>query len=96
VLLGGEGHAPQELDLRAGRPDYLTADGTEVWIERKHQKTRFLDSAGHQVGLVHQNLGPAIVWARAHGWRDPSMPQWFNDGAIAEVAAQIPGTADRL
>jgi hypothetical protein len=28
-----------------------------------------------------------VVWARAQGWRDPSLPQWFNDGATAEVRA---------
>jgi hypothetical protein len=90
VLFGGDVHAPAELDLRPDRPDYVTADGTEVWIERKHQKTRFLSSAGSQVGPLHGNLGPAVAWARAHGWRDPSLPEWFNDGAIAEASGQDP------
>jgi hypothetical protein len=87
VLLGGGGHAPAELDLGPDRPDYVTTDGVEVWIERQGQKTRFLDARGSQVGPVHRNLAPAIIWARAHGWRDPSLPQWFNDGAIAEASA---------
>jgi hypothetical protein len=87
VLLGGEGHAPSELDLSPGQPDYITADGTAVWIERKRQETRFLDAAGRQVGPVHRNLAPAVAWARTQGWRDPSLPDWFNDGAIAEAAA---------
>jgi hypothetical protein len=87
VLLGGGGHALAELDLSPGRPDYVTADGVEVWMERKRQKTRFLDRHGSQVGPVHRNLAPAVIWARAQGWRDPSLPQWFNDGVIAEVSA---------
>jgi hypothetical protein len=64
VLLGGEGHAPAELDLSPGRPDYVTTDGAEVWIEHKRQKTRFLDSHGNQVGPIHpkpradDRLGP--------------------------------------
>jgi hypothetical protein len=87
VLLGGGGREPEELDLSPDRPDYVTTDGVGVWIERKHQKTRFLDRDGRQVGPVHPNLAPAIVWARAQGWRDPSLPQWFNEGAIAEVRA---------
>jgi hypothetical protein len=87
VSLGGAARDPAELDLSPDRPDYVTPDGTEVWIERKRQKTRFLDAFGRQVGPVHRNLVPAIVWARANRWRDPSLPQWFNDGVIAEVAA---------
>ena len=87
VLLGSGGHAPAELDLSLDRPDFVTTDGVEVWMERKRQKTRFLDSRGNQVGPVHHNLAPAIIWARAHGWRDPSLPQWFNDAVIAEVSA---------
>jgi hypothetical protein len=87
VLLGGAPHDSAELDLSPDRPDYVTTDGVEVWMERKRQKTRFLDVAGGQVGPVHANLGPAVCWARAQGWRDPSLPQWFNDGAIAEVSA---------
>ena len=87
VILGGGGHAPAELDLSPDRPDYVTADGAEVWIERKLQKTRFLDRHGNQVGPVHPNLATAIIWARAQGWREPSLPQWFNDGVIAEVRA---------
>jgi len=87
VLLGGGGHAPAELDLSPDRPDFVTTDGVEVWMERKGQKTRFLDGHGNQVGPVHRNLAPAIIWARAHGWRDPSLPQWFNDAVIAEVSA---------
>lgn len=92
VLLGGAAHEPAELDLSPDRPDYVTADGVEVWMERKHQKTRFLDASGSQVGPVHRNLAPAVGWARAQGWCDPSLPQWFNDGAIAEVAAGGPDT----
>lgn len=68
-----------------GSPPARCPDGTEVWIERKHQKTRFLDCHGNQVGPVHANLAPAVVWARVQGWRDPSLPNWFNDGAIAEL-----------
>ena len=89
VCLGGAAQSPAQLDLNPDRPDYVTADGVEVWMERKHQKTRFLDAGGSQVGPVHGNLAPAICWARAQGWRDPSLPDWFNDGAIAEVRADL-------
>jgi hypothetical protein len=87
VLLGGRGHELVQIDVRSGRPDYVTPDGTEVRLERKGQKTRFLDAHGDQVGPAHANLAPSIVWARAQKWRDPSLPDWFNDGAIAEAAA---------
>jgi hypothetical protein len=90
VFLGSADQAPEALDLSPDRPDYVTTDGVEVWMERKHQKMRFLDARGEQVGPVHRNLAPAVVWARANGWRDPSLPDWFNDGAIAEVAAGGP------
>ena len=96
VSLGGAGHAGEVLDLSPDRPDYVTTDGTEVWIERKSQRTRFLDAGGNQVGPVHRNLAPAVVWARVHGWRDPSLPDWFNDGVIAEVAAGGPRYAEAL
>lgn len=86
VALSAPGRVPLVLDLSPGRPDYVTPDGTEVWMERKRQKTRFLDASGNQHGPVHANLGPAVVWARSQGWRDP-LPDWFNDGCIAEVAA---------
>jgi hypothetical protein len=92
VFLGSADHEPEQLDLSPDRPDYVTPDGVEVWIERKGQKTRFLDAAGEQVGPVHSNLAPAVLWARVHGWRDPTLPDWFNDGAIAEVAAGGPIT----
>jgi hypothetical protein len=72
------------------RPDYVTPDGAEVWIERKSQKTRFLDAFGAQVGPVHRNLAPAIAWARVHGWRDPSLPEWFNDGPLPRPAFPLP------
>jgi len=87
VLLGGQGHDLVELDLSPGRPDFVTTEGVEVWIERKRQKTRFLDAQGNQVGPVHRNFVPAIFWAYAQKWRDPSSPDWLNDGCIAEVAA---------
>ena len=90
VLLGGADHDPAALDLSPDRPAYVTPDGTEVWMERKHQKTRFLTADGVQVGPVHRNLAPACCWARYHGWTDPSMPDWFNAGAIAEVQAGGP------
>lgn len=94
VLLGSAGHAPAELDLRPDRPDFVTGDGVEVWMERKVQKARYLDADGNQVGPVHQNMVPAIVWARGQGWRDPSVPDWFNDQCIAEVAAGGPPRQD--
>lgn len=87
VYVAGPGHSPREIDVRCNRPDYVTTEGVEVWMERKHQKTRFLDAAGNQVGPMHRNLVPAVIWAAAQGWRDPGMPGWFNDEVIAEVAA---------
>lgn len=87
VAIGGNGHAPVGVDLSPDRPAYVTTDGVAVWFERKRQKTRFLDAQGRQVGPVHANFVPAIVWAAAQGWRDPSAPDWFNDAVIAEVAA---------
>lgn len=77
-----------ELVLNPDPADYVTTDGAEVWIERKGQKTLFIDASGSQVGPVHSNLGPAIVWARIHGWRDPSPPEWFNDVATSSYRAR--------
>jgi hypothetical protein len=74
VLLGGAGHAPAELDLHPDRPDYVTTDGVDVRIERKRQKTRFLDGDGRQAGPVHRNLVPAIIWARAQGMPASRVP----------------------
>lgn len=85
VILAAAAGEAAELDLSPGRPDYVTPDGARVWIERRRQETRFLDAEGRQVGPVHANLAPAVVWARVQGWRDPSLPGWFNDGAIAEA-----------
>lgn len=87
VFLGGDGHALTEIDTSPDRPAYITTDGVAVWMERKVQKTRFLDANGEQVGPVHKNFVPAIVWAVANGWRDPSSPDWWNDAVAAEVAA---------
>jgi len=87
VLNGGAGHEPVEIDLSPERPAYVTPEGVAVWIERKKVKTRFLDADGNQVGPVHVNFVPAIIWAAAQRWRDPSVPDWLNDGVIAEVAA---------
>lgn len=87
VSFTDDSHDPVMLDLSPDRPAYVTTEGVQVWIERKRQKTRFLDAAGTQVGPVHKNFVPAIVWARVQGWRDPSVPDWYNDAAIAEVAA---------
>lgn len=83
------------VDLSPDRPDYVTCDGVEVWMERKGQKTRFLDAAGEQVGPVHANLVPAVVWARHHGWRDPTSPDWWNDGVIDEVRRESRSFDDR-
>lgn len=86
VIVGPDGQS-FEVDLNPGRADYVTTDGVEVWIERKTVKTRFLDAEGNQVGPWHQNLVPAIVWARHAGWRDPSDPDWWNDLVIEDVRA---------
>lgn len=87
VLLGGSGHDTVVVDTSPDRPAYITTDGVAVWMERKVQRTRYLDAAGQQVGPWHKNFVPAIIWAAAQGWRDPSVPDWFNDAVIAEVAA---------
>ncbi len=87
VFLGRAGNELAELDLSPDRPDFVTSEGVEVWMERKVQKARYLTADGDQVGPVHANFVPAIIWARAQGWRDPSLPGWFNDACIAEVAA---------
>lgn len=86
VYVGGMGQEPVEIDVSIGRPDFRTTDGVLVWIERKTIRTRFLNAAGEQVGPWHANFVPAIIWAAAQGWRDPSAPDWLNDAVIAEVA----------
>lgn len=91
VLIGSADHDPEPIDLDPSRPDYITDEGVEVWIERpakgsrSQQKIRFVTVQGEQVGPIHANLLPAVVYASYHGWRDPSVPDWFNDAAIHEV-----------
>jgi hypothetical protein len=80
-------------DLNPDRVDYITDEGVEVWLERPakgtrgEQRTRFVDRDGNQVGPIHVNLYPAIVYASYYGWRDPSMPKWAQDASIREVRA---------
>lgn len=80
-----------DLNLDPDAPSYVTPEGIEVWIERPakgtkgHQKTRFVDVHGVQVGPIHENLVPAIVYALYYGWRDPSVPRSFQDAAIRDV-----------
>jgi hypothetical protein len=87
VHVVGRGGQRFEVNTEPDRPHFVTTDGVLVWMERKRQKTRFLDAEGNQVGPVAPNFVEAIVWARKQGWRDPSVPDWFNDAVIAEVAA---------
>lgn len=82
-----------QCDLSPDLPDYITDEGISVWIERPakgtkgQQKTRFVDADGNQVGRIHTNLVPAIVYAAHSGWRSPGSPDWFNDAVIEEVRA---------
>lgn len=76
-----------EVNTDPNRADYQTTEGVLVWLERKKIRTRYLDAEGNQVGPWHDNLFPALIWAAAQGWRDPSAPDWWNDGLIAEVRA---------
>lgn len=94
VMIAGVDRPPVQIDLTSSKPDYVTDIGTEVWLERKKQRTRFLDRSGNQVGPWHSNLVPAIIWARYHGWVDPTLPDWFNQECIDEVRAnsQVKGS----
>lgn len=91
-VMGADGRS-FEVDLDPDKPDYITDDGVEVWIERPAkgtkggQKTRFVDADGNQVGPIHSNLVPAIVHAAYYGWRDPGVPDWWSDEVTAEVRA---------
>lgn len=68
-----------------GLPDYVTPDGVPMWMVRPGQKTWFVDAEGVQHGPTHRNMVPAVIWATAEGWYDPSVPAWLNAGAYAEV-----------
>jgi len=87
VTVAGADGRSFAVNLDPHRPDYVTTDGVEVWMERKKIRTRFLDAAGAQVGPWHKNLVPAIVWAAAAGWTDPSVPAWWSAAVTAEVRA---------
>jgi hypothetical protein len=82
-----------ETNLDPGRVDYVTTEGVEVYIERPAKgtkggtRTRFVDAGGNQVGPIQANLVPAILYARAQGWRDPTTPDWWNDACTEEVRA---------
>lgn len=53
------------------RPSYATPDGP-VWMCRKGQRVRFLDTDGVQVGPEHRNVVPAVLSAAYEGWIDPT------------------------
>jgi hypothetical protein len=67
------------------RPAFVTPEGVELWMQRKGQRVRFYDADGVQHGPEHANVYPATVAAFAAGYRDPTGPEWLNDGCIAEV-----------
>lgn len=70
-----------------GELPYLTDQGVEVYLFRKGQRCRWFTAAGEQVGPEHRNVVPALIWAYANGWHDPSNPAWLNAGIAAEIAA---------
>lgn len=94
VMIVGSGGRSFLANLDPNRVDYITPDGVEVWMERKHQKVRFLDAFGNQVGPVHANVVPAVTWAALNEWRDPSAPDWWNDETIAQTKASAAGHLD--
>jgi hypothetical protein len=69
-------------------PSYITDEGVEVWMYRRNQRVRFFDRRGSQVGPEHANLYPAVIWAHAHGWNDPSAPRWLNYGCAREAPGE--------
>lgn len=58
-----------------GRP-YQTPDGDVVYMWRKGQRVRFYAADARQVGPEHRNVVPAVAWAHAHDWFDPTCPAW--------------------
>ena len=70
-----------------GMPMVRGEDGAVMTMRRRAQKVRFFDEAGEQVGPEHANVVPAIIWATAQGWYDPTLPAWLTAGARAEIAA---------
>jgi hypothetical protein len=90
TIVGADGRS-FVANLDPNRVDYVTPDGVEVWMERKRQKVRFLDAFGNQVGPVHANVVPAVIWATLNGWRDPSAPDWWNDQAYEQTKASAAG-----
>ena len=62
--------------------------GAYVVMRRKAQRVRFAEVAtGRQIGPEHKNIVPAMIWAHAQGWDDPTAPAWLNAGVKREIEA---------
>lgn len=49
---------------------YITDDGRYVEIHRgKHNRTRFYDTDGNQVGPEQLNVAPAVAYAISMNWK---------------------------
>jgi hypothetical protein len=70
------------------RAAYHTSHDGSVWMHRKGQKVRFFDATGKQVGPEHRNVYPAMIWAAAAGWIDPSAPM-ISIACNVEVRKQL-------
>jgi hypothetical protein len=67
---------------------WITTEGVHVTMRRRAQRVRFMDAQGQQHGPEHRNVVPAIIWANANGWIDPTVPAWLRDGMRREIAEQ--------
>lgn len=52
---------------------FLTPDQKKVRMFRKGTRVRFYTDGGEQVGPEQANVGPAVAYALAHGWKDSDM-----------------------
>lgn len=68
-----------------GPTPYITTEGVVVVLRRKAQRCRFVNHQGEVVGPEHRNVVPAIIWASANGWTDPSMPTWLANAMRDEI-----------
>ena len=80
---------PKFGEMYGPGPHYVTQpDHAPVWMYRRGQKVRYFSEAGEQVGPEHANVIPAVIWAAAHGWIDPSSVD-LSIAVCIEVMSQI-------
>jgi len=66
---------------------FVTEQGEARHLFRKGSHCRWYTEAGVQDGPEQRNVVPALIWAWAQGWADPTTPAWLTAAVRSEIAA---------